>query len=130
MIELKNKNKKGAGEIINETFVKAASENIPVEKQCKILLAYGKILRQSSETKDEALKKLMTGLNICENGTVFESPSSCRIYKSHFLYEIGEFYLDDILAKHNPKKHKNEQSYSPELKAKAEVHLRSSLEIR
>ena len=68
--------------------MKAAKEKIPTEKQCKILLAFGKILRKDKDVnkKEEAVKKLLKGLNMCENGTIFESPSSCRIYKSHFNF--------------------------------------------
>lgn len=36
---------------INDTFIKAAHNNIPVEKQCKILLAYGRIYRKMPETR-------------------------------------------------------------------------------
>ena len=36
---------------MNETFIKAAQENIPVERQCKILLAYGAVNKYQVETR-------------------------------------------------------------------------------
>lgn len=84
-------------------------------------------MKVQPDTRNEAEKKLFTGLNICENSSVFESPSSCRIFKSCFLYEIGTMYLDEISKKHNPKKHRTEQSYDAEMKGKAEGYLKSSL---
>lgn len=65
--------------------MKAGKSNIPVEKQCKLLLAYGKIYKYSPNDIDDALKKLETGILICENPNNFESPSVGRIYKSRFL---------------------------------------------
>lgn len=90
--------------MINETFVKAAQNNIPVDKQCKVLLAFGKIYRAMPETQDEALKKLSTGLSICDNVGAFESPAACRIFKAKFLREIGGVYADKVAFKSDPRK--------------------------
>lgn len=74
-----------AKNIIMENFVRAAKTNIAIEKQCKILMAYGQIHKKIPEMQDEALKKLAIGLSICENSAIFDSPSSCRITKSKFF---------------------------------------------
>jgi len=71
LIDLENGNIKNGIKTINETFIKAAQNNIPVDKQCKILLAYGKIYKVIADTRSEALKKLVTGVSICENSSVF-----------------------------------------------------------
>ena len=52
ILESRNHRDNEAIKIINETFVKAAQENIPVEKQCKILLAFGEIHKYKPETRN------------------------------------------------------------------------------
>lgn len=48
------------------------------------------------ETREEAIRKLSTGLTICENSAIFESPSSCRVMKSKFLRELGALHSDKL----------------------------------
>ncbi len=49
---MENKNYDNAKNIITENLVKGAKSNILVEKQCKILLAYGKIYRRFEDGYD------------------------------------------------------------------------------
>ena len=67
-------------------------------------MACGKIYKHSPEFEDEALKRFSTGLSICDNVGVFESPSECRIWKAKFLKEIGAFYADKLSKKNDPLK--------------------------
>jgi hypothetical protein len=128
LLALEENDPKIAINTINDTFIKAAQNNIPVEKQCRIILAYGRIYRHLPETRPEALKKLTMGLNICENVGMFDSPALSRRYKSRFLKEIGKLHRSDCSFKYDRRRKDRVEEYT-ELRTQSESHLKSALSI-